>query len=288
MAQFFGQEDIKELSKTSQTELEWAAGSDLRIGGQAYLIETVLPLDTATDIDTGAISNDTIYYVYATVDNFGAVSLTYSLSSSAPTGFDAYRKIGAFGSDDSAEITGTSVQDYGSVGDIIQSMLSEENFIEQNGAGWVLANGRPVAGSKYAALIGANIPDLRGRFLRGRDYGPGANPDGDQVLGTTNGHKTAPNGMSASVSGNTGGESASHQHSTNQSDIYGGGTISYPGWTDNVAGAGRSGGTGGTSPNLSGHTHAFSASGSVSGGNNETAPVNVIVNYFIKIEDIAI
>ena len=188
--QFFGIEDIKDLTKASQTTIEWEAGSSLRIGGQAYSVTSVLTLNTATDIDTGAITNDTIYYVYAVVVA-GTVSLKYSLSSSAPTGFTAYRKIGSFRSDDISEIAGTSVKDQGKVGDIIHSMLSEENFIAENGAGWVLARGQTVVGSKYAALIGPSVPDLRGQFLRGKDHGRHlidgkGNPDGDLGLGTYN------------------------------------------------------------------------------------------------------
>ena len=185
MAQFFGTEDIKDLTKTSQTTLEWAAGSVLRIGGQAYSVSSALTLDLATDIDTGSVANDTIYYVYAVVVA-GVVSLKYSLSSSAPTGFEAYRKIGAFSTDDSAEVTGSSVKDQGRVGDIIQSMLTEEQFIAENGAGWVLADGKNVAGTKYATLIGASIPDKRGQFLRGKNNGRAdgnENPAGENALG---------------------------------------------------------------------------------------------------------
>lgn len=103
MAQFFGIEDIKDLTKASQTTIEWASGSNLRIGGQAYNVTSVLTLDTATDIDTGAIASDTIYYIYAVVVA-GVVSLKYSLSDSAPTGYSAYRLIGSFFSNSISEV----------------------------------------------------------------------------------------------------------------------------------------------------------------------------------------
>lgn len=249
--QFYGTEDIKDLTKASQTTLEWAAGSNLRIGGQAYNVTSVLTLDLATDIDTGSVASDTIYYVYAVVVA-GVVSLKYSLSDTAPTGFEAYRKIGAFQTDGAAEVVGTSVKDYGSVGDIIQSMLTEEQFVKENGAGWVLADGRSVAGSKYATLIGASIPDLRGQFLRGKNNGRSdgqENPDGDIALGSQTTDKFK-----------------SHNHQIKH-------------WVNDLTGGGRIGGSADFSNNF------FPTE---STGGNETAPKNVTVNFFIKIEDIAI
>lgn len=257
MAQFFGVEDIKELSKTSQTTIEWAAGSNLRIGGQAYNVTSVLTLDTATDIDTGAIASDTIYYVYAVVVA-GVVSLKYSLSSSAPTGYSAYRLIGSFGSNDVSEISGTSIKDQGKVGDIIHSMLTEEQFIAENGAGWVLADGRDVTGSKYDTLIlgglGGNIPDMRGQFLRGKNNGRidgNENPDGDVALGvyTTDKFK-------------------SHDHNLQNHAVV------------TETGSGSVGGI-----SSSGNNYLYRTSFS---GDNETAPKNITVNIFIKIEDIAV
>lgn len=80
------------------------------------------------------------------------------------------------------------VPDIGQVGDVVQSMLTEAQFQAIRGTGWVLMDGRSVAGSQYQAITGnGNIPDARGVFLRGKNNGSSANPDGDLPLGTYTG-----------------------------------------------------------------------------------------------------
>ena len=261
MAQFFGIEEIKELTKSSQTTLTWTSGSNLRIGGQAYKISSNLILDLATDIDTGSASASTIYYVYAVVVA-GVVSLKYSLSSSAPTGIDAYRKIGSFRTDSIVEIAGTSIKDQGRVGDIIHSMLTEEQFIAENGSGWVLADGRNVAGSKYASLIALSVPDMRGQFLRGKNNGRSdgnEDPAGERAVGNfqedaMQGHKhqsygTSGGGVNTGLLGpSTGNSNGNYQTALPVND-----------------------GVNGTPRTAS-----------------ETRPKNVTINIFIKVEDITL
>ena len=74
------------------------------------------------------------------------------------------------------------------VGAVIASLFSEKQFQSQYGEGWVTADGRAVEGSRYEKLSGkANIPDLRGVFLRGKNYDrakDSGNPDGDLTVGT--------------------------------------------------------------------------------------------------------
>lgn len=71
----------------------------------------------------------------------------------------------------------------GNIGDIKASMLTEAQFDQVHGPGWVLADGRSAAGTAYFALTNnALLPDLRGVFLRGKDHGREAengqgNPD---------------------------------------------------------------------------------------------------------------
>lgn len=75
----------------------------------------------------------------------------------------------------------------GSIGQVRQSLLSEAQFQAQNGSGWVLADGRNVAGSKYTTVTGATtVPDCRGVALRGKNNGRAdgfQNPDGELALG---------------------------------------------------------------------------------------------------------
>ncbi len=87
--------------------VEWASvttvtvkGSNLiplRIGDNWFLIDTDTTVSTATDMDTGAISNGADYFVYA-CDDSGSLVFKISLASTYPSGFTAAtsRKIGGF------------------------------------------------------------------------------------------------------------------------------------------------------------------------------------------------
>lgn len=73
------------------------------------------------------------------------------------------------------------------IGVIASAMLTEAQFQAVNGASWILADGRSVAGSSYAVMTGqTSVPDLRGMVLRGKNNGRSdgnENPDGDKALG---------------------------------------------------------------------------------------------------------
>jgi hypothetical protein len=136
------------------------------------------------------------------------------------------------------------------VGAVQSAMITEAQFQAQFGTGWVLADGRSVAGSKYASITGsANIPDLRGMVLRGKNNGRvdgKENPDGDSSLGTYQSD-----------------EFKSHYH------IF---SINYN--------SGALSGAQGNTPNAGANT--FNGNTDNSGG-NETRMKNVTVNYFIRI-----
>ncbi len=58
------------------------------------------------------------------------------------------------------------------VGSYMFSALTESQFQDYTGDGWVLADGRSCTGSEYAIKTGfTTVPDARGLFLRGKNNG---------------------------------------------------------------------------------------------------------------------
>ena len=117
-----------------------------------------------------------------------------------------------------------------------------------NGALWALADGRSVAGSKYAASSGSStLPDLRGQFLRGKSgtrTDGKQNPDGDLALGAYQADAFA-----------------SHSHTAS----FGAVVLMNPGSTYGTY--------------IQQGTSAVSSTGA-----NESRGKNVTVNYFVKID----
>lgn len=140
----------------------------------------------------------------------------------------------------------------GAIGDIKPSMLLEPQMQAQpEGAGWVLADGRSVAGSKYATITGMSaVPDLRGVFLRGKNYNRASrtgNADGDLGLGTFQANQNA-------------AHTHGYQWMKPDNSVDGVDSCCFP----------------------SGEHHNV-ASQTVASGGNEARPNAVTVNYFIKI-----
>ncbi len=133
--------------------------------------------------------------------------------------------------------------------------------------GWLLCDGTSVSQTTYAdlyAVIGCNfgcsggnfnLPDLRGRFLRGRDGGVGRDPDSGSRTFMNTGGNTADNVGSVQVDA-----FKSHTHTVNALGTiqFGGGGV---GW-------GFYGG---------GSTSALNST-----GGNETRPINAYVNWIVK------
>ncbi len=135
--------------------------------------------------------------------------------------------------------------------------------------GWLLCDGTAVSQTTYAdlfAVIGCNfgcsggnfnLPDLRGRFLRGRDGGALRDPDSGTRMAMSTGGNTADNVGSVQVD-----DFKSHAHNT-----YFGGTNPTGGGGGNV------------------WHNSFPTSNpqlnSATGG-NETRPVNAYVNWIVK------
>ena len=204
----------------------------------------------------------------------------------------------------------------------ISALLPSGIILPYGGAtpptGWLFCNGQAVSRTTYAALFTAvgvahgsgdgsltfNLPDLRGRFLRGTDTmsqnavttAAGRDPNsgartaansggstGDNV-GSVQTNATAKNGISAaasSVSGSatTGGVAHTHTYTYSRADgfLYGGGGYG------NVRNAEQSATT--SSASATDHTHGLSATAAAQTitGDAETRPLNANVNYIIKL-----
>lgn len=184
-------------------------------------------------------------------------------------------------------------------------------------AGWLLCDGRAVNRMTYSSLfdvIGGthgtgdgtttfNLPDYRGRFLRGVDSGAGRDPDrggrvalamggnvGDNV-GTLQPFATAMPG-SAFVTGRVGDHNHSisavgdHVHaqfvSANPNTGGSANRVDFDGDVSRASAYSQGINTGGAG----GHNHTLGAAGAhdhpITGGDRETRPANVSVNYLIK------
>jgi hypothetical protein len=201
-----------------------------------------------------------LYYMYVVVTTLGRViQLIGSTSASGPVGYTAYRLVGYFDTNGSSLINGASSEISGNVGDIKSAHMVESEFINRNGPGWILADGRNVAGSAWATMSGTStVPDARGMFLRGKNNGRGdgnQNPASDRALGEFEGDQMQ-----------------GHVHGTNIHD-------------DSVGGGGRSFGQ----MQFDNPNQIFTG-GPVNDGTNgnprvgsETRVKNITVNYFIKV-----
>ena len=162
-------------------------------------------------------------------------------------------------------------------GTITQSLLTEAQFnasLATHQAGqWVLADGRSVAGSRYATITGNNnVPDLRGAFLRmAGTNSTNASWAGGALDSWHEDTTRRPRNTAFSGSTNTTG---SHTHT--------GGTAGY----NHCWASGNCSGTLYTvlanqqTASAGNHSHTVTISG---GGDTETAPKHYSVNYFIKV-----
>lgn len=158
------------------------------------------------------------------------------------------------------------------LGDVKYSILSEAQFQQVNGAGWVLMKrqykGDLVTGNEpsvFDYMDGNNenlsyLPDARGVFLRGKSFNSGKNPDGDLLLGTF------------------------------QDDMFASHTHIQDPHTHNMIGEVQDGATASPGvPRLGGSTirdmsiQATRAVNQYAGG-NETRSKNITVNIFVKVK----
>ena len=152
---------------------------------------------------------------------------------------------------------------------------AQTNALERSG--WLSCNGQAVSRRDFADLFDAigisfgagdqtntfNLPDLRGRFLRGVDNGVGNDPDAKERVASNKG-------------GNAGDAVGSLQPDALRAHSH-----SYT-YYDNPESA--HGGAGSSYKNLQGHTSIVETQKT---GGNETRPTNIYVNWIIKAKDIS-
>jgi hypothetical protein len=203
----------------------------------------------------------------------------------------------------------------GAIGDVKTSFLTEAQFQTEHDSTWILCDGRSIVGTHLASVTGwINVPDLRGQFLRGKNNGRSdgnQDPDGEKNLGQFTNDKyrshdhTTPihtHSFSATTSSNGAHNHIQDEHSHIQGwymenfagtkkngDGQSGGTHQNAGV---IAGSGITGVTDPTTAtNQPAGNHTHTVSGTTGNANpttnlngaNETAPKNIVVNYFIKI-----
>lgn len=146
-------------------------------------------------------------------------------------------------------------------------------------AGWVLCDGQSIASLQGAdalrALVGNNVPNLQGTFLRGTGVSSTNGKSGPVLRGFQNDAYESHLHNSGTLSNSSNG---AHSH-TYQSGAGSQAGIASSGW-----GAGQIGYTivNNTSSGAPNHSHTISGS-TGSTGDTETRPVNFGVNYIIKL-----
>jgi len=199
-----------------------------------------------------------------------------SLSGSAP--------VGEFGLQTMAGGINYGIHNAGQVGDIVSSALDESTFQSLRNTTWVLCDGRSVPGSTFQTLTGmTNIPDLRGRYPRGRDHGAGTDPAGDLPIGTFEGDQTGSHIHDAGTGpGNLGARVALSTPTVLQLETF---AVDGPHvWNSNQAIVATIGDT--LATNIPTATRVAGVTDDAQNFiGQETRGKSTIVNYFIKIND---
>lgn len=168
---------------------------------------------------------------------------------------------------------------------------------ETSPSGYLVCDGSAVSRSTYAALFNVigdkhgsgdgsttfNLPDHRGRFLRGWDHGSGTDPDAASRTamnsgGATGNHVGSVQGTATALPNNAFGTSnpGNHNHAFSIDSGTGANSNGIGGSAGLALGNGSALSTVITSSS-GGHVHTLT------GGDNESRPKNAYVNYIIKI-----
>lgn len=173
-----------------------------------------------------------------------------------------------------------------SVGDIRESVLTEAEFQSLNGTGWVLMDGRNIAGSALATVKGwSTVPDARGQFLRGKNNGRAdglEDPSGERALGNRQGHAFQTHTHAQNAHTHT---DAGHIHGTPNNIGFTSDTFNSYALSRSIVDNALSTETGYANiQNTTATNQNQSATGVASEPTTaETRPANISINYFIKI-----
>lgn len=159
-------------------------------------------------------------------------------------------------------------------------------------AGWMLCNGKALSKSTYPELFAAigtawgskgdrfNLPDLRGRFLRGDDAGTGRDPDVKKRTPSN------PGGSVTGVGSVQGDSFQNHSHAQNDHthpSHYHAGSASLASGSSYICSTqGLPSPTGAAQAALGGATK-YGTKSSINAG-EETRPENAAVNFIIKVK----
>lgn len=185
-------------------------------------------------------------------------------------------------------VTTEIVQNFFQVGDVKESLLDLATFQSLHGSGWVLMDGQDVTGSRYHLLTGnSTVPDARGMFLRAKNNGRNdglENPEADFALGAQQNDFTRRPRTANFVTAVGGG----HTH-TGGSAAFSATDTAAPGADNPTWPRKGNNSTGRYNADFSdididstgsAHNHSIT-----SGGDAETAPKNITVNFYVKVND---
>jgi hypothetical protein len=269
-------ENIGKLTRTTTTTITLEP-SRVNVGAFQYSNSSNLTLNTVTigvDGVESAIQNWKLYYVYAVAHN-KQLKIIASLSDQTPAGFLQSKLVGYFDTDGSGQILAASNHLIGCIGDSKSAFMTEEEFRDENGPGWILSDGRDVAGSRFASLRGVSVvPDARGMVLRGKNNGrstaigdvDGERPIGAQQVDTMQRHRHSIN-------------DPGHSHGYERFELAPGAAINNGG--NQFANVART--TGGSGSNISVTDPSLSPTYGTPRAGEETRMRNIAVNHFIKV-----
>jgi hypothetical protein len=134
---------------------------------------------------------NTMYYVYAVPHPTpGFVTVIASQSANGPVGYPDYKLLGMFDTDSSGLVRAAHKHSLGNVGDIRHALMTEAQFLAENGPGWVLLDNRDIKGSKYHGQTGTpSLWDARGMIFRMKANGRSDGWQGEAGENTLGGYQ---------------------------------------------------------------------------------------------------